>query len=152
MRTNQIKLFAIIFFALPLILLSVFKATSAKVATLNTNDPAAEYKTKCAMCHTPTASKFFDPARTDQEHVQTILKGKKGEKPPYMPAWETKGVTEDDAKALAAYMRQLRPSSSNTNTGVNANTNVNANANANSNSNTNVNANVCTNTNVNANR
>ena len=150
MRTNKIKLFAIIFFALPLMLLSVFQATPAKVAALNTDDAAAEYKAKCAMCHTPTASKFFDPARTDQEHVQTILKGKKGEKPPYMPAWETKGITEDDAKALAAYMRQLRPSNpdSNTNTGGNADTNVNANVNAT----TNVNANVCANTNVNANR
>jgi cytochrome c1 len=40
--------------------------------------------------------------------VQAILKGKKGEKPPYMPAFETKGITEDDAKALAAYMKSLR--------------------------------------------
>ena len=152
MKTNKIKLFAIIFFASPLLLLAIFKTTPAKVAAVVTDDPAATYKAKCAMCHTPTASKFFDPARTDEEHVQSILKGKKGEKPPYMPAWETKGITEDDAKALAAYMRQLRPSNpdANTNTGVNANTNVNANANANSN--TNVNANVCTNTNVNANR
>jgi cytochrome c1 len=36
------------------------------------------------------------------------LKGKKGEKPPYMPGFEAKGMTEDQAKALAAYMRTLR--------------------------------------------
>ena len=152
MKNNRTKLLAIILFALPLILLAVFKATPAKVAALNTEDPAAEYKAKCAMCHTPTAAKFFDPAKTDQEHVQTILKGKKGEKPPYMPAWETKGMTEDEAKTLAAYMRQLRPSNldANTNTGVNANTNVNANVNGNTN--VYANANLCTNTNINANR
>ncbi len=145
MKTNKIKLFAIIFFASPLLLLAIFKTTPAKVAAVVTDDPAATYKAKCAMCHTPTASKFFDPAKTDEEHVQIILKGKKGEKPPYMPAWETKGITEDDAKALAAYMRQLKvPGKANTNTSVNANTNVIVNAN------TKGNANGCTNTNVNA--
>lgn len=148
MKTNKIKLFAIIFFASPLLLLAIFKTTPAKVAAVVTDDPAATYKAKCAMCHTPTASKFFDPARTDEEHVQSILKGKKGEKPPYMPAWETKGITEDDAKALAAYMRQLKvPGKANTNTSVNANTNTNANVIVNANTKGNVNG--CTNTNVN---
>jgi mono/diheme cytochrome c family protein len=71
-------------------------------------DAAATYKAQCAMCHTPTAAKFFDPAKSDEDHVQTILKGKKGEKPPYMPAYETKGMTAEDAKALAEYMRGLR--------------------------------------------
>jgi mono/diheme cytochrome c family protein len=60
------------------------------------------------MCHSPKAEKFYDPSRPDEEQVQAILKGKKGEKPPYMPAFETKGITEDDAKALAAYMKSLR--------------------------------------------
>lgn len=86
----------------------MFKVTPVKVAAVNTDDPATTYKAKCAMCHTPTAAKSFDPAKPDAELVQTILKGKKGEKPPYMPAWETKGVTEDDAKALVGYMKSLR--------------------------------------------
>jgi len=72
------------------------------------DDPAAIFKAKCAMCHSPKAEKFYDPSRPDEEQVQAILKGKKGEKPPYMPAFETKGITEDDAKALAAYMKSLR--------------------------------------------
>lgn len=74
-------------------------------------DPAATYKAKCAACHTATASKFFDPAKADDVHVQVILKGKKGEKPPYMPAFGEKGMTEDEAKALVAFMKTLRPAS-----------------------------------------
>jgi mono/diheme cytochrome c family protein len=72
-------------------------------------DDAATYKAKCAMCHTATASKFFDPAKPEAEQVQVILKGKKGEKPPYMPGFAEKGMTEDEAKALAAYMKTLKP-------------------------------------------
>lgn len=94
---------------MPLLLLTIFKVTPVKVASYNADDPAAAYKAKCAACHTPTASKFYDPAKKDEEHVQVILKGKKGEKPPYMPGYESKGMTEDEAKGLAVYMRSLRP-------------------------------------------
>jgi mono/diheme cytochrome c family protein len=111
MRTTTIKLFTIALFALPLIFLMAFKATPVIGAGTPVDDPSTEYKAKCAACHTPTASKFFDPAKTDEEHVQTILKGKKGEKPPYMPGFEAKGMTEDGAKALAAYMKTLKPAS-----------------------------------------
>lgn len=109
MKINQIKLIAIIFFALPLLLLAMFKVTPVKVAASMPDDPAVIYKAKCAACHTAIASKFFDPAKTDEEHVQIILKGKKGEKPPYMPAFGEKGITEEDAKCLAAYMKSLKP-------------------------------------------
>jgi mono/diheme cytochrome c family protein len=61
------------------------------------------------MCHTPKAEKFYDPSRPEEEQVQAILKGKKGEKPPYMPAFEEKGITEDGAKALVTYMKTLKP-------------------------------------------
>lgn len=111
MRIHQIKLIAIIFFAVPLLLLTVFKTTPVKVAASMAEDPAATYKAKCAACHTATASKFFDPAKADDVHVQVILKGKKGEKPPYMPAFGEKGMTEDEAKALVAFMKTLRPAS-----------------------------------------
>jgi len=111
MRTTTIKLLAIALFSLPLIFLMAFKATPVLGAGTAIDDPGAEYKAKCAACHTPTASKFYDPAKSDEEHVQTILKGKKGEKPPYMPGFETKGMTEDGAKALAAYMKTLKPAS-----------------------------------------
>ena len=108
MRINQIKFIAIIFFAIPLLLLAIFNVTPMKVAA-SVPDDAATYKAKCAACHTATASKFFDPAKAAADHVQVIMKGKKGEKPPYMPAFGEKGMTEAEATSLAAYMRTLRP-------------------------------------------
>lgn len=72
-------------------------------------DAAAAYKAKCAMCHTAKAEKFFDAAKADVELAQVVLKGKKGEKPPFMPAFETKNVTEAQAQALVAYMKSLKP-------------------------------------------
>ena len=86
----------------------VFKTSPVKVLAYTVDDPAVAYKAKCAACHTPNAGKFYDPAKTDDEHVQTILKGKKGEKPPYMPGFEAKGMTEDEAKGLAGYMKTLK--------------------------------------------
>ena len=71
-------------------------------------DAAKTYKGKCLMCHGPKADKKFDTAKSDDEHVQIILKGKKVEKPPHMPAYETKGVTAEQAKALLDYMKSIR--------------------------------------------
>ena len=108
MTINRIKLFAIIFFVAPLLAVTAFKVTPARVGAAITDDPAVTYKAKCAMCHSPKAEKLFDPAKATEDHVQIILKGKKGEKPPYMPGFEAKGMTADDAKALANYMKGLR--------------------------------------------
>jgi hypothetical protein len=36
------------------------------------------------------------------------MKGKKAEKPPNMPAFEEKGVTADQAKALLDYMKSIK--------------------------------------------
>jgi len=71
-------------------------------------DAAKTYKGKCVACHGPKAEKKFDTTKSDDEHVQIILKGKKGEKPPNMPAYETKGITADQAKALLDYMKSLK--------------------------------------------
>lgn len=109
MKTNQVKLLAIIFFAVPMLLLATLKVTPTGSAVSVADDPATVYKAKCAVCHQPTAAKFYDPSKPDSEHVQVILKGKKGEKPPFMPGFEAKGMTEDEAKGLAAYMRTLKP-------------------------------------------
>ena len=108
MKTQRIKLIAVALFAVPILLLLIFKVAPVKGAATAFDDPAAEYKAKCAACHAPNASKFYDAAKTDEVHVQTILKGKKGEKPPFMPGFETKGMTEDGAKTLATYMRSLK--------------------------------------------
>ena len=72
------------------------------------SDPAAFYKAKCVACHGQKAEKRFDVSLTDEQYIDAILKGKKPEKPPNMPAYGEKGVTQDQAKALLEYMKQLR--------------------------------------------
>lgn len=72
------------------------------------SDPAAYYKAKCAMCHGQKAEKKFDTSLTEEQHLDAILKGKKPEKPPNMPAYGEKGVSPEQAKALLEYMKQLR--------------------------------------------
>jgi mono/diheme cytochrome c family protein len=108
MNTNRMKLIAIVFFALPLLMLSIVTASPERVAARTADDAAVSYKAKCGACHTPTASKFFDPAKADDELVQTTLKGRKGEKPPYMPSFEAKGMTADEALSLVTYMKGLK--------------------------------------------
>ena len=71
-------------------------------------DATKTYKNKCLACHGPKAEKKFDAAKSDDEHVQIILKGKKVEKPPNMPGYESKGVTAEQAKALLDYMKSIR--------------------------------------------
>ncbi|MEO5858580.1 MAG: cytochrome c [Pyrinomonadaceae bacterium] len=107
MTTTRIKLIGAAVFSVGIFAVLGFNSEPV-VTSAAAPDAAATYKAQCAMCHTPTAAKFFDPAKADAEHVETILKGKKGEKPPYMPGFEAKGMTADDAKALAEYMRGLR--------------------------------------------
>ena len=72
------------------------------------SDPAAFYKAKCVACHGQKAEKKFDASLTDEQYVDAIMKGKKPEKPPNMPAYGEKGVTQDQAKALLEHMKQLR--------------------------------------------
>ena len=112
MTTIRYKLFAIIGFTIPMLAIMIFGGTPARTFAVPTaaGDAAAVYKTKCAACHTPKATKFFDPAKTDEEHVSIILKGKKAEKPPHMPGFEDKGIKEEDAKELVTYMKTLRES------------------------------------------
>jgi mono/diheme cytochrome c family protein len=87
--------------------LAVVSVVSAGVRT-SSDDPAATYQTKCVACHGAKAEKKFDPAKSDDESVQMILNGKKMEKPPNMPAYEEKGITADQAKALVTYMKSLK--------------------------------------------
>ena len=71
-------------------------------------DAAATFKAKCVACHGATAEKKFDATIPDADLVQIVLKGKKPEKPPNMPAYEEKGITEEQAKALVAFMKSLK--------------------------------------------
>ena len=109
MTLKGIKLFAFGAAIVPMIAIAAVRTDRTAIsAAAIADDTAATYKTKCAMCHGPTAAKAFDPAKTDEEHIQVILKGKKGEKPPYMPGYEEKGITAETAKALVEHMRQLK--------------------------------------------
>lgn len=72
------------------------------------SDPAAYYKAKCVSCHGQKAEKKFDTTLTEEQHLDAILKGKKPEKPPNMPAYGDKGVSAEQAKALLDHMKQLK--------------------------------------------
>lgn len=80
----------------------------AAVPGTQTFDAAPKYNATCKGCHGPKAEKQFNASLSDDELVQAILKGKKAEKPPNMPAYETKGITADNAKALVDYMKSLK--------------------------------------------
>ena len=71
-------------------------------------DAAGTYKAKCVACHGAKAEKKFDATLADDVLLQAVLKGKKPEKPPNMPAYGEKGVTAEQAKALLDHMKQLR--------------------------------------------
>ena len=88
----------------------VFLNVAATVQDAQASDPAAFYKAKCVACHGPKAEKKFDPALTEEQQLEAIMKGKKVEKPPHMPAYGDKGVTAEQAKALLEHMKQLRAS------------------------------------------
>jgi cytochrome c5 len=68
----------------------------------------ALYKSKCVACHGKKAEKKFDATIADDQMVDAVLKGKKAEKPPNMPAYGEKGVTAEQAKALVDHMKQLK--------------------------------------------
>jgi len=108
MSLNKIKLIAMALIIVPFVAIAAFRTENVGAAAFTPDDAAVTYKAKCAMCHTPTASKFFDATKTDDELVQSILKGKKAEKPPNMPAFEEKGITADQAKELETYMKSLK--------------------------------------------
>ncbi len=106
---NRMKRLTIGLVALPLLAVMFMSSSSVPVgAAADDFDAAATFKAKCAMCHTATASKNFDATKADDALVEAILKGKKGEKPPNMPEYESKGVTADQAKALVTYMKSLK--------------------------------------------
>jgi mono/diheme cytochrome c family protein len=95
-----------------MIILPLLVVTLLSTAAVNTKaagedfDAAAVYKAKCAMCHGAKAEKKFDPSKPEESLVQAILKGAEGT--PKMPAFETKGIDADQAKALAAFMKSLK--------------------------------------------
>jgi mono/diheme cytochrome c family protein len=87
---------------------AMFLIVSVPARMATQDDGAALYKTKCFACHGATAEKKFDATKVDDDLIQTVLKGKKLEKPPNMPAFEEKGITADQAKALVAFMKSQK--------------------------------------------
>jgi len=108
MSLNRIKVIASILLLVPMLAVVAFKTSPVSATRVSADDQAATYKAKCAMCHTPTASNLFDTAKTDEELVAAIMNGKKGDKPPFMPAFADKGISADQAKELVAYMKTLK--------------------------------------------
>jgi mono/diheme cytochrome c family protein len=77
-------------------------------ASVDDFDAAGTYKAKCVACHGAKAEKKFNATLSEDELLQAVLKGKKAEKPPNMPAFEGKGITADQAKALIAHMKSIK--------------------------------------------
>lgn len=82
-------------------------ATRSSSAAVQDFDAAATYKAKCAMCHGQAAEKKFDATKADDVLEAIILKGNDAVTPK-MPGYEAKGVTPEQAKALAAHMKSLK--------------------------------------------
>lgn len=108
MKRNNLKLTVVSLMALPVAMFWFSGPDVSKAAPAPDDDIATFYKTKCAMCHTAKAEKAFRTEETDENLVKAILDGKKGEKPPFMPAYKDKGVDEAKALALVKHMRELR--------------------------------------------
>lgn len=104
MKVRNILTVTTAIFLFSMVFLSVVPAQG----DVQPSDPAAYYKAKCVACHGPKAEKKFDTSLTDEQLTDAILKGKKPEKPPNMPAYGDKGVTAEQAKGLLDYMKQLK--------------------------------------------
>jgi mono/diheme cytochrome c family protein len=91
-------------------MLAAFPAAVMMVsaASPTADDAAATFKTKCVACHGQKAEKKFDSSLPDEQLIDIVMKGKKPEKPPNMPAYGEKGISAEHAKALVEYMKQLK--------------------------------------------
>ena len=107
MRVSITRFRKLAFVLAGLMIAATFVIASVPARTTD-DDTAALYKTKCVACHRATAEKKFDATKTDDELIQSVLKGRKPEKPPNMPAFEERGITADQAKALVAFMKSLK--------------------------------------------
>ncbi len=86
----------------------VMVSASSRTVSDDQFDAVTTFKTKCVACHGQKAEKKFDSTLTDQQMIDAVMKGKKPEKPPNMPAYGEKGVTAEQAKALIEQMKQLK--------------------------------------------
>ncbi len=74
-------------------------------------DGAATYKAKCAMCHGPEGQGKTGPALkgvslTSDQIVDVLTKGAEAKKAPHKKP--VSGLSADDAKAVAEYVKSLK--------------------------------------------
>ena len=98
---------AITLATLPLVALVLLGTSARSTRAADDFDAAATFAAKCALCHGKDASKKFDPALADDVLKDAVLKGKDAA-PIKMPAFAEKGISDDQAKSLVAYMRSLK--------------------------------------------
>ena len=106
MKLNQMKKLGIA--AIAAATLMSVGLLSVPVRSASEDDAGTTYKAKCVACHGAKAEKKFDATVPEADMLKVILTGKKMEKPPNMPAYGEKGISEDQAKALIAYMKSLK--------------------------------------------
>ncbi len=104
--TNGLMKLGVAFASLMLAASFVVVSVRAR-ASADDFDAAGTYKAKCFACHGAKAEKKWDSTHAEDQMLNSVLKGKKAEKPPNMPAFEERGVTPDQAKALIAYMKSI---------------------------------------------
>jgi mono/diheme cytochrome c family protein len=74
-------------------------------------DGGTVYKSKCAACHGPTGEGKVGPALkgtslSEDDIVALLTKGQTGKKAPHKAPMS--GLTEDQAKAVAQYIKALK--------------------------------------------
>lgn len=105
---NNLKKTAIALVVIPALSVILFGSAQPRAtAAADDFDAAVMFKAKCAMCHGADASKKFDATKAEDVLVDTVLKGRDAA-PIKMPAYGEKGVTQDQAKALVAFMKSLK--------------------------------------------
>ena len=108
MKVSITRLKKLAFLVAGVMIAATFLIASVPARTSTDDDAAALYKSKCFACHGATAEKKVDKTKADDELIQIVLKGKKPEKPPNMPAFEERGLTPDQAKTLVVYMKSIK--------------------------------------------
>lgn len=103
---NKAQRISILIAAAMALALIVVVSAGARTSMPTQFDAAAKYK-QCVACHGAKAEKKFDATKSDDDLAQVVLKGKKMEKPPNMPGYESKGISADQAKALVTFMKSL---------------------------------------------
>jgi len=94
-----------------IIVLTVIALLSMSCVAFAAEDGAAIYKSKCAACHGADGAGKVGPAvkgtsLTDAQVDEFLTKGVAGKKAPHSKA--VTGLTDDQAKAVAAYVKSLK--------------------------------------------